>query len=93
MKVLFRTAAAALLVSVAGPALAQETLNVFWVKGFYKSEDDALFEAMRKFEQKTGVKVALSQYRRPGHDPEDRGGAGFRHRRPMSPTPTSTISR
>ena len=33
-----------------------------WVKGFYKSEDDALFEAIRKFEQRTGVKVELSQY-------------------------------
>ncbi|MGH8796955.1 MAG: ABC transporter substrate-binding protein, partial [Caldimonas sp.] len=46
----------------AGQALAQETLNVWWVKGFYKSEDDALFAAIRKFETKTGVKVELSQY-------------------------------
>ena len=37
-------------------------LTVWWVKGFYKSEDDALFEAIRKFEAKTGVKVDLSQY-------------------------------
>src|SRR3954466_3444876 len=43
-------------------ASAQETLNVWWVKGFYKSEDDALFVAIKKFEQKTGVKVELSQY-------------------------------
>jgi hypothetical protein len=27
----------------AGQLLAQETLTVWWVKGFYKSEDDALF--------------------------------------------------
>src|SRR5260221_11697896 len=47
----------------AGPALAQEKqLTVWWVKGFYKSEDDALFEAIKKFEAKTGVKVDLSQY-------------------------------
>jgi multiple sugar transport system substrate-binding protein len=45
-----------------GQALAQEKLTVWWVKGFYKSEDDALFEAVKKFEQKTGVKVELSQY-------------------------------
>jgi multiple sugar transport system substrate-binding protein len=53
---------AALLLATTGSAFAQEPLNVFWVKGFYKSEDDALFEAIRKFEQKTGTKVALSQY-------------------------------
>src|ERR1700692_3952282 len=46
----------------AGHALAQETLIVWWVKGFYKSEDDALFAAIKKFEDKTGVKVDLSQY-------------------------------
>ncbi len=46
----------------ATPALAQEKLTVWWVKGFYKSEDDALFEAIKKFEAKTGVKVDLSQY-------------------------------
>src|SRR5580765_5177583 len=46
----------------AGHAMAQEKLTVWWVKGFYKSEDDALFEAIKKFEAKTGVKVDLSQY-------------------------------
>src|SRR5450755_5107513 len=46
----------------AGQALAQEKLTVWWVKGFYKSEDDALFEAIKKYEQKSGVKVELSQY-------------------------------
>jgi multiple sugar transport system substrate-binding protein len=55
-------AAAALAGAVAPSAMAQEKLTVWWVKGFYKSEDDALFEAIRKFEQKTGVKVDLSQY-------------------------------
>ena len=45
-----------------GQALAQEKLTVWWVKGFYKSEDDALFEAIKKYEAKTGVKVELSQY-------------------------------
>ena len=37
----------------AGQALAQEKLTVWWVKGFYKSEDDALFAAIKKFEAKT----------------------------------------
>jgi multiple sugar transport system substrate-binding protein len=46
----------------AAPAVAQETLVVWWTKGFYKSEDDALYAAIRKYEQKTGVKVELSQY-------------------------------
>lgn len=47
----------------AGQAAAQEKLTVWWVKGFYKAEDDALFEAIRKYEAKhKGVKVELSQY-------------------------------
>src|SRR5947209_4995716 len=53
-------AAGAFLLS--GQAIAQEKLTVWWVKGFYKSEDDALLEAIKKFEQKTNVKVELSQY-------------------------------
>ncbi len=61
------TAAAAaclgvIVASLPGAASAQEKLTVWWVKGFYKSEDDALFEAVRKFEAKTGIKVELSQY-------------------------------
>jgi multiple sugar transport system substrate-binding protein len=51
--------AALLIVS---PLRAQETLTVWWVKGFYKSEDEALFDAVKKFEKKTGVKVDISQY-------------------------------
>ena len=50
------------LMAAAVPASAQEKLEVWWVKGFYKAEDDALFEAIRKFEGRTGVKVELSQY-------------------------------
>jgi multiple sugar transport system substrate-binding protein len=61
MKSLMGTAFA-LCVAATGQASAQETLNVLWVKAFYKSEDDALYETIRKFEQKTGVKVELSQY-------------------------------
>jgi len=47
----------------AAPAMAQEKLTVWWVKGFYKSEDDALFAAIKKFEAKhPKVKIELSQY-------------------------------
>jgi multiple sugar transport system substrate-binding protein len=63
---LFRKLAAALVAvgvfAAAAPVAAQEKLTVWWVKGFYKSEDDALFEAIKKYEAKTGVKVELSQY-------------------------------
>ena len=45
------------------PAQAQEKLTVWWVKGFYKAEDDALFEAIKKYEAKhKNVKIELSQY-------------------------------
>jgi len=50
------------LMMAAAPALAQDKLTVWWVKGFYKAEDDALFEAIKKYEAKSGVKVDLSQY-------------------------------
>jgi multiple sugar transport system substrate-binding protein len=51
------------LVAATNVARADETLTVFWTKGFYKSEDDALFAAIKKFEAKhKGVKVELSQY-------------------------------
>jgi multiple sugar transport system substrate-binding protein len=57
---LFAVATAALL--VARPAIAQEKITVWWSKGFYRSEDDALIAAIKKFEDKTGIKVELSQY-------------------------------
>src|SRR3954467_1185565 len=63
MKSLLGAAVLAVCMAAAGgQASAQETLSVSWVKGFYKSEDDALYETIKKFEQKTGVKVELSQY-------------------------------
>ena len=40
-----------------------ETLTIWWEKGYYKSEDDALFDAIKKFETKyKNIKVELSQY-------------------------------
>src|SRR5450432_3024504 len=65
MKMIRRLAAAVVAMSVllvAVPAFAQEKLVVWWVKGFYKSEDDALYAAIKKFEDKTKIKVELSQY-------------------------------
>ena len=32
------------------PAAAQDKLTVWWAKGFYKGEDDAFLEAVKKFE-------------------------------------------
>ena len=52
---------AALLAS--GAAQAQEKLTVWWGKGFYKAEDDALFAAIKKFEAKNPkIKIDLSLY-------------------------------
>lgn len=44
------------------PAWAQQKVTVWWEKGFYKAEDDALFAMIKKFEEKTKIKVDLSFY-------------------------------
>src|SRR5664279_4602751 len=62
MRKLMAGVVAVCALAFAGHAAAQEKLTVWWVKGFYKSEDDALFEAIKKYEAKSGVKVELSQY-------------------------------
>ncbi|HMS04735.1 MAG TPA: ABC transporter substrate-binding protein [Burkholderiaceae bacterium] len=57
--------AAALVASLglSAPAFAQEKLTVWWAKGFYKGEDDALFAAIKKFEAKyPKIKIDLSLY-------------------------------
>src|SRR5215469_14931230 len=54
--------AAAGFLYAAQPAAQQKTITVWFGKGFYKSEDDALLETIKKFEAKTGIKVELSQY-------------------------------
>lgn len=44
-------------------AQEQKKLTVSWIKGFYKGEDDALLEAIKKFEAKyKNIKIELSQY-------------------------------
>ena len=51
------TVIAVCALAFAGQATAQEELTVRWVKDLYKSEDVALFEAIKKYEAKSGVKV------------------------------------
>src|SRR6218665_497504 len=49
--------------AVATPASAQERLRVWWVKAFYKGEDDALLAMIKKFQAKyPAIQVELSQY-------------------------------
>jgi multiple sugar transport system substrate-binding protein len=56
-------AAAVMLAMAPAQAQTQETLTVWWGKGFYKAEDEALFAAIKKFEAKNkNVKVELSLY-------------------------------
>ncbi|MBN9005316.1 MAG: carbohydrate ABC transporter substrate-binding protein [Rhizobiales bacterium] len=62
LRLLSLAAVAAGFAYAASPALAQETITVWWGKGFYKAEDDALLDVIKKFEAKTGIKVELSQY-------------------------------
>ncbi|HEX6018931.1 MAG TPA: ABC transporter substrate-binding protein, partial [Burkholderiaceae bacterium] len=63
IKSLSACALAGAVLFAAAPALAQETLTVWWQKGFYKSEDDALHAAIKKFEAKyPKVKIELSLY-------------------------------
>ena len=63
LKTILATAMVAAGLVVAGQAVAQEKLTVWWVKGFYKAEDEALFAAIKKYEDKhKGVKIELSQY-------------------------------
>ena len=54
--------ALALAAAFIAPATAQETLVVYWTKGFYPQEDKALDDMIAKFQQKTGVKIELSRY-------------------------------
>ncbi|MBL8670717.1 MAG: extracellular solute-binding protein, partial [Alphaproteobacteria bacterium] len=62
MRRLIVGAVAGLALAAGGQTAAQEKLTVWWGKGFYKAEDDALHEAIKKFEAKSGVKIDLSLY-------------------------------
>ena len=63
LKTLAVATLAAAGVLAGAPSMAQEKLTVWWVKGFYKAEDDALFAAIKKYEAKhKNVKIELSQY-------------------------------
>ena len=65
LKTLMTAALVGAGLAAGGIAQAQTTekLTVWWVKGFYKAEDDALFDAIKKFEAKNKtIKIELSQY-------------------------------
>ena len=62
MKFGMKAALLAMALCAPSAANAQETLTIWWAKGFYQAEDTALFDVIKKFEDKTGVKVDLSQY-------------------------------
>jgi len=59
---LLAIASAAAAFAFTGAAVAQESLVVYWSKGFYPQEDKALDDVVEKFQKKTGVKVELSRY-------------------------------
>ena len=50
---------------LATPGLAQEKLTIWWAKGAYQAEDDALLAVVRKFEARSGVKVDLTWHAAP----------------------------
>lgn len=56
------SAAIAVVISMASPALAQEKLAIWWEKGASTAEDDALIAIIRRFEGKYRVKVELSLF-------------------------------
>ena len=72
---MLRKLLAAFLFLAFAPAHAQETLVVYWTKGFYPQEDKALDDMVAKFEKKTGVKIELSRY-----SPQEIGRASCRER-------------
>ena len=62
-KLLATAACMTTAILVSGHAAAQEKLTVWWGKGFYKAEDDALLAAIQKFEAKNPkIKIDLSLY-------------------------------
>ena len=54
--------AAAALAAFCSVTAAQETIVVYFAKGFYPAEDKAVDELVDKFQKKTGVKVEISRY-------------------------------
>lgn len=50
------------MASFAKPAAAQQTLTVWFTKGFYEAEDKALYAFIERFEKKHNAKVQLSLF-------------------------------
>jgi multiple sugar transport system substrate-binding protein len=53
------------IVLLATPGLAQEKLTIWWAKGAYQAEDDALLAVVKKYEARSGVKVELAWHAAP----------------------------
>ena len=63
LKLILSAALLATGVMAGNIASAQEKLNVWWVKGYYPQEDQALYDVIKKYEAKhKDVKIELSQY-------------------------------
>jgi multiple sugar transport system substrate-binding protein len=63
LKLVLSAALLAAGVMVGSVASAQEKLTIWWVKGYYPQEDQALYDVIKKYEAKhKDVKVDLSQY-------------------------------
>lgn len=54
--------AATMLAAAPMPVWAQEQITVWWNKGYYQAEDDAIRATVEKFQKETGIKVNLSLY-------------------------------
>ncbi len=52
------------MMGTASPAAAEEKLVVWWNKGYYKAEEDALLAVIKKFEAKTGSRSSCRNMRR-----------------------------
>src|SRR6185295_16993049 len=57
---LLAAVAALAIGAFAAPGLAQDKLALWWTKGIYKAEDDALLAVARKYQARTGVHVELT---------------------------------
>jgi multiple sugar transport system substrate-binding protein len=50
---------------LATPGVAQEKLTIWWAKGAYQAEDDALLAVVKKIEARSGVNVDLTWHAAP----------------------------
>ena len=65
-----RTAVLAAMLAMAPLGAKAADLVVWWEKGFYPQEDEAVREVIAAFEQKTGKQVKLVFHELALHDPQ-----------------------